>query len=179
MNRKEQIGIMGSMADTELSQTAKDTAAEIGELLAREGVILVYGYEGDFDSLSEIAARSAEKNGGQTMAFMWGSEKKLHEDLSSIIVSTGMMRGGGREYSLTLSCDGIITIGGGTGTLTEVAMAYQAKIPVVAMKNTGGWSEKLAGQYMDSRKRFAILSADTPLEAVQKILGAVRDSRND
>jgi uncharacterized protein (TIGR00725 family) len=90
---------------------------------------------------------------------------KVYEQ-PDITIATGLERGGGREFGLILSCDAIITIGGGSGTLTEMAIAYQANIPIIAMKTTGGWSDKLAGEYIDDRKRSLVLAAETPADAV-------------
>ena len=119
---------------------------------------------------SEISDRSAEKHGGQTIAFLWGNNKKVADDLSSITILTGQIRGGGREFSLVLSCDALICIGGGSGTLTEMAMAYQANIPIVVLQNTGGWSQKLANQFLDGRKRFRVIEAKNVREAVDKAI---------
>ena len=87
--------------------------------------------------------------------------------MTDFIVASGLVRGGGRETTLVLSCDAIITISGGSGTLTELAIAYQADIPMVAMKGTGGWSEKLADTFIDGRKRRKTFGANTPEEAVK------------
>lgn len=73
-----------------------------------------------------------------------------------MIIATGLERGGGREFSLVLSCDAIIAISGGSGTLNEIVVAYQANIPVIAVAGTGGWADKLAGEYIDGRKRLKI-----------------------
>ncbi|HEY5383461.1 MAG TPA: hypothetical protein VIJ88_02825 [Candidatus Paceibacterota bacterium] len=44
---------------------------------------------------------------------------------------------------------------------------YESNTPIVALVGTGGWSDKLAGEYMDVRKRVKILAAKTPEEAVR------------
>lgn len=62
---------------------------------------------------------------------------------------------------------------GGSGTLTEAAMAYQLNIPVIALVNTGGWADELAGIYIDNRKRPQVIPAETPQEAVDKGIGAI------
>ncbi len=164
--KKIQIGVMGSMADTKLKQTSISLAKELGSEIAKKGALLVFGYEGDFNSLPEIAALAAEKEGGQTLAFLWGDNKKIAKDLSSIRIRTGQIRGGGRELPLVLSCDVLICIGGGSGTLTEIAIAYQANIPIVVLANSGGWSQKLAGKFLDARKRVKITAARSAKEAV-------------
>ena len=116
--RKLQIGVMGSMADSALAENAKNMAKELGVEIAKRDATLVFGFEGDFDSLSTMAAKEAEENGGNTVAFVWGSSKMELGKLNSLQVVTGQARGGGREFSLILSCDAIVCIGGGSGTLT-------------------------------------------------------------
>ena len=168
--RKIQIGVMGSMADTELKSSVIAAAKQIGKEIAKKKAILVFGYEGDFNSLPEIAARAAEAQGGQTLAFLWGNNKEIAKDLNSIVIRTGQIRGGGREFPLILSCDVLICLGGGSGTLTEITMAYQANIPIVVLENSGGWSQKLANTFLDARQRFRIIGAKNAKEAVSRAL---------
>ena len=86
-----------------------------------------------------------------------------------------MERGGGREFILVNSCDAIICVSGGSGTLTEIAIAYQSNIPIIVIENTKGWSEKLSGQFLDNRKRVKCVSAKTPKEAVKKALLLIKE----
>ncbi len=165
--KKLQIGIIGSMADVELSNANKNIAQSLGEEIAKSGAVLLFGYEGDYSSLSYIAAQSAQINGGESIAFIWGEKKQNIQNLDSVQIVTGQMRGGGREYSFILSCDAIIAIGGGSGTLMEISMAYQNNIPIITVKGTGGWSEKLANQYIDERKRIRVVEAGNAIEAVK------------
>jgi uncharacterized protein (TIGR00725 family) len=80
---------------------------------------------------------------------------------------TGQIRGGGRELALVLSCDAVISIAGGAGTLTEISFAYQSDIPVVALAKSGGWSTRLVDTSLDHRKRSIIISALTAKQAVK------------
>ena len=107
----------------------------------------------DVDSLSTAACRGAKKHGGLTVGITYGKGKDIMEKEADIIIPCGLERGGGRELVLVLSCDAIITISGGSGTLTETAIAYQADIPMIALKGFGGWSDKLADTYLDGRER--------------------------
>ncbi len=166
--RKLQIGVMGSAADTKYSKAVERTAERIGELLAEAGAVTVFGAEKDSDSLSTAACRGAKRKGGLAVGVTYGKHKDVWErNMADFIVASGLERGGGRETTLVLSCDAIIAISGGSGTLTELAIAYQADIPMVAMKGTDGWSEKLADTYIDTRRRRKIIGADTPDEAVK------------
>lgn len=174
--RKLQIGVIGSMADVKIKNALKETAKELGREIANHGANLVFGFEGDFESLSSIAAKAAEEVGGQTLAFVVGSNKTKLNEFNSIQLITGQQRGGGREFSLVLSCDALIAISGGSGTLMEISMAYQAGIPVVAIENTGGWSNKLANSFLDNRRRLKIMKARIPKEAVKKAIAAAVQS---
>lgn len=174
--RKIQIGVMGSASDLKYSKKIEKIAEEIGGIVAKKGAILVFGAEKDSDSLSTAACRGAKKNGGLTVGITYGKHKNIWEkDMADFIVATGLERGGGRELSLVLSCDVVIAISGGSGTLTELAVAYQADIPMVAINNCGGWAEKLADQYIDSRNRRIVFGAKTPEEAVKIAIKEAKD----
>lgn len=169
--RKLQIGIMGSAADLNYSEEVQKIAEDIGKVIAEKNQILVYGAEKDYDSLSTVAARSAKKAGGLTIGITYGKGKEIFDkDSTDVIIPTGIERGGGREFVLINSCDAIIAIGGGSGTLTEVAIAYQANIPIVVIEGTGGWSDKLKNEFIDDRKRIKAIPAKTPEEAVEKVI---------
>ncbi len=168
MARKIQIGVMGSAADLQYAPEIEKIAFEIGAEIARRGGITVYGAEKDYDSLSTAAARGAKSAGGLTVGVTYGKGKNIwdKDGFTDVIIATGIERGGGREFVLINSCDAIIIISGGSGTLTEAAIAYQMNIPIIAMTGTGGWAEKLADTYIDSRKRLKVESAQTHKEAV-------------
>lgn len=171
--KKIQIGVMGSMADVPLKNNEKEIAVELGNEIAKINATLVYGFEGDFDSFSAMAANSAMGAGGEVVAFTWGKPDAKNTEAGSVVINTGQIRGGGREFSLVLSCDGIITIGGGSGTLMEMAMAYQFGIPTVAISGTGGWSDKLAKQFIDERNRQLVLMAENVSDAVKKLINEI------
>lgn len=68
-----------------------------------------------------------------------------------------------------------IAVSGGSGTLNELVVAYQLGIPTVALRGTGGWSERLADTYFDARQRQKVEGADTPKQAVEKAFDLGRD----
>jgi len=176
--RKIQIGVMGSAADTEYTKEIEKNAFEVGAAIAKKGHATVFGAEKDYDSLSTAAARGAKSQGGTTVGVTYGKGKDVYEtDNTDIVIVTGMERGGGREFVLVNSCDAIIAISGGSGTLTEMAIAYQANIPIVVLDGTGGWADKVAGKYIDSRKRIKALAAKDAKDAVDKALAEIKKSR--
>lgn len=169
--KKLQIGIMGSAADLNYSEDALNFARRLGNLIAKSGNILVYGAEKEYTSLSTEAAKVASKNGGITIGVAPGKNKKIYGKFRpTVLINSGLEIGGGREFTLVLSCDVIIAISGGSGTLTEMAIAYQAGIPIIVVDKFGGWANKLADDYIDDRKRLKCISVRTPEEALDKAL---------
>jgi len=168
IERKIQIGVMGSAADLNYSKKIEELAFAVGKEIAKSNNITVYGAEKDYDSLSTAASRGAKSLKGLTVGVTYGKGKDIwdKEGNTDVIIATGIERGGGREFVLVNSCDAIIIISGGSGTLTEAAIAYQMNIPMVALSGTGGWADKLLDTYIDERKRVKVMSASTPSEAV-------------
>lgn len=165
--KRLQIGIMGSAQDLNYSKEAELFARELGKLIAESGNILVYGAEKDYSSLSTNAAISASENGGITYGVTGGKSKEIYGDFRpTILAPCGLEIGGGREFSLVLACDVIIAISGGSGTLTEIAIAYQANIPIVVVDNFGGWARKLSNKFIDDRRRLKCFNASNPEEAL-------------
>lgn len=167
---------MGSAADLKYTKKIEQLAEETGKFIAESGSILVFGAEKDSDSLSTAASRGAKKAGGLTVGVTYGKTKDIwdKEGNTDVLVCSGLERGGGREFVLVNSCDGIIAISGGSGTLNEMAVAYQLNIPIVVIAGTGGWADEMAGRYFDDRKKFKVMSASDPKDAVEKILAWVK-----
>ena len=163
--KKLQIGIIGSCSDLKYSPKAEEFAASLGKLIAKSGNTLIYGAEKDINSLPTIAAKACKDSGGNTVGVTYEKGMELFtNEASSVVIASGLVRGGGRETTLMLSCDVAIAVSGGSGTLNEICVAYQANIPVVAVVGFGGWSEKLANEYLDDRKRYKFKSASSPEE---------------
>jgi uncharacterized protein (TIGR00725 family) len=175
--RKLQIGVMGSAADTKYSKIVEEIAQSVGEAIAKSGNITVYGAEKDTDSLSTAAARGAKKANGITVGITYGKGKDIwdKEGNTDIIICSGMERGGGREFVLVNSCDGLIAVSGGSGTMNEMLVAYQLNIPIVVMEDTGGWADKMANQYFDSRERMKAIGTKDPQDAVDIIIKLIRE----
>ena len=107
-SRKMQIGVMGSVIDLNYSKKIEEMAEETGYWIAKNGAVLFFGAEKDFDSLSTAACRGAKKAGGFTIGVTYGKGKAIYEKENvDVVIATGLERGGGRELSLVFSCDGM------------------------------------------------------------------------
>ena len=96
----------------------------------------------------------------------------------TILIPCGLEMGGGREFSLVLSCDVIIAIGGGSGTLTEMAIAYQAGIPIICINKFSGWAKEMSNKYFDERKRLKCIEATDAKEAVMLAIKSCEENEN-
>jgi uncharacterized protein (TIGR00725 family) len=168
-----QIGIMGSAADLNYSNETEQFAKELGRLIAKSNNILVYGAEKEYTSLSTEAAKEASKNKGITVGITGGKGKNIYGEFRpTVLIPCGLEIGGGREFTLIQTCDVIIAISGGSGTLTEMAIAYQAAIPIITINKFDGWAKKLSNKYIDDRNRLKCISASNPEDAVKKAINA-------
>lgn len=164
--RTLQIGVIGSCSDLQYSAKAEAFSQELGQLIAASGNTLVFGAEKDTQSLPTVAALAAREAGGTTVGITY--EKGLDifvPEAASIVIASGLVRGGGRETVLMLSCDVVIALAGGSGTLNEMCVAYQAEIPVITVPLFDGWSKRLASRYLDARHRYKFAAAASPNEA--------------
>lgn len=166
--KKLQIGIIGS-AGPEEYPTKKpnggvyDIAYELGKLVAQNNSILITGGK---SGIMEAAARGAKEKGGTTVGVVKGKERFTSNNYTDVEVVSGM-DGCGEETMLVLMCDGLIGIGGGAGTLQELAIAYRNKKPVVLINTSRGWSRNLADKFLDERKIIKFVSATSTQKAVK------------
>jgi len=155
---KKQIAIVGSLLDqTQMIENKENVelAKKVGEVIAETKNTLLFGFEGDFTSYSEIAAKASLEKQGNVIAFAW-SDCNLKSPQDFFFVNTGLQRAGGREFILISSADLVVSIGGGSGTLGEIVIAYQKRIPIYSFTKTGGISNEYSNRFIDSRKHDII-----------------------
>ena len=106
-------------------------AEEVGAGLAEAGAVVVTGGLG---GVMEAACRGAKSRRGRTLGVLPGDDRSAANGWVDIAVPTGM--GEMRNALLVRSADALIAIGGGPGTLSEIALALKAGKPVFGL---GGW----------------------------------------
>jgi uncharacterized protein (TIGR00725 family) len=72
----------------------------------------------------------------------------------------------GRNILVVRSAQAVIAVAGESGTLSEMALAWQLGKRLVGLTGAGGWAEELAGRVLDRRRRDPVLLATTAAEAV-------------
>ncbi|MFQ5573949.1 MAG: TIGR00725 family protein [Nitrosopumilaceae archaeon] len=164
MPKRHQILIIGHDKHGHTPEHEK-IAYETGAEVAKSGSVLITG---GLEGVMNAAGHGAKDAGGITVGIIPQEDPSLANEYCDIVIPTGM--GLTRDFLNALSADGIIIIGGGSGTLAEVCAGYMHKKPMVAIKNTGGIADQYADKYIDSRKNVKIIGVDTPQEAVKVIL---------
>lgn len=170
MTKKIQILVVGHN-ENGCTPEAAALAYETGMEVAKSGAVLITGGLG---GVMKAACHGAKNAGGLTVGIIPQNEPSFANEYCDIVIPSGM--GLARDFLNALSADGVIVIGGGSGTLSETCAAYMHKKPIVAIKNSGGTAEKYADQYLDQRKNVLIIGVLSPKEAVKTILEKINST---
>jgi uncharacterized protein (TIGR00725 family) len=170
MARRAQVSVVGFNADS-CTDVAREAAYQVGRAIAREGGVVVCGGLG---GVMEAACRGARDAGGSSVGIVPSADPSQANRYCDIVVATGL--GKSRDFLVAYSGDAMVVVGGGAGTLIEVAAAYQAGKPVVAVRGTGGVADAWAGKHVDERRTSKILKGLSPEDAVKKALAEVSRS---
>ena len=159
----------GTATDDELT-----LAAAVGRALAARGCTLVCGGLG---GAMAAASRGAKEAGGATIGIIPGYEDRAANPWIDHVICTGL--GQARNTLVVATGHAVIAVGGGWGTLSEIALALRLGRPVVLL---GGWAGLLASA--EGRARIAglgghVLVADTPEAAVEAAIGAAVKSSEE
>ena len=164
MVRRAQISVVGFDADS-CTEVARKAAYRVGMAIAKEGGTVVCGGLG---GVMEAASKGARDAGGHSVGIIPSRTPTRRTRYCEFVVATGL--GKSRNFVVAYSGDAMVVVGGGAGTLTEVATAYQVGKPIVAVKGTGGVADAWAGKYVDDRRREMILRGSSPEDAVKKAM---------
>jgi uncharacterized protein (TIGR00725 family) len=122
------VAVVGPGAAGEVELAA---AEEAGRLIAARGALLVCGGLG---GVMEAACRGAREAGGRTLGILPGGDRTEANEFVDVAVPTGL--GEGRNALVVRAADALVAIGGGYGTLSEIALALRAGKPVIGV---GSW----------------------------------------
>lgn len=117
-------------------------AERLGRLLAEAGAVVVCG--GGF-GVMEAVCRGARSADGTTVGLLPGSDRREGNPHLSVVLPTGL--GQGRNLLLVRASDAMVAVGGGFGTLSELALALRTGVPVIGLAT---WSLSLEGRPVDA-----------------------------
>jgi len=133
-----------------------ELAFEVGRGIAQRGAVLICG---GMTGVMEHAARGAQAAGGLTIGLLPTEDPGDANPYVDVAIATGL--GHARNAILALTADGVIAIGGGLGTLSEIALALRNKKPAVGIRT---WQFDRARRTEPALPEVA--SADEALESL-------------
>jgi len=157
--------IIAVIGDSACSPEEAKLAEEVGELLAQQGTCIVCGGLG---GVMEAVCRGAKSKGGLTVGILPGQDSSAANPWVDIPVVTSL--GEARNIAVVKSAQAVIAIGGGYGTLSEIAFALKSSIPIIGL-NT--WSLLRNGQ-----EDVSIVRVQSATEAVNKAISLAKRRKN-
>jgi uncharacterized protein (TIGR00725 family) len=134
-----------------------DIAEELGEKLTTAGYRIMTGGLGDLPkAIAKGARKSPNYTNGTLIAILPGFDPSIAQDYADIVIATGMDQ---TRNLIVANSDAIIAIGGGAGTLSEIASAWSLKRLIIAFDQPG-WSSTLADKRIDERNRYPEIPED-------------------
>jgi hypothetical protein len=174
-SRRPVVAVIGNSRAT---ADALRVAEELGRLVVERGWRLVTGgLGGVMEAASRGAHRAPAYREGDVIGILPGSDPALGNRWVDIVIPTGL--GHARNVLVVATADAVVAIGGGAGTLSEMALAWQLGRPLIGLL-VAGHSLRFAGQPLDDTRSDAVWPAEDAAGAVarlEELLGRRSDPR--
>ena len=147
---KTLVAIIG---DSNISQESikYKLSYRLGRLLVDNNYVIITGGRGGVMKAARKGGRSSHNYKiGSIIDILPYFDPNKGDSSSDLIISTGLDV---FRNAIVANSYAVIAIGGGAGTLSEIAYAWQLKRMIIAYK-VEGWSGKLANTKIDERKRI-------------------------
>jgi uncharacterized protein (TIGR00725 family) len=133
------VGVAGtSQPEPELMEPAE----VLGRRLAEAGAVVLCG--GGTGVMAAVC-RGVAAAGGTSVGLLPGDRRSDGNPSLGVALTTGL--GEGRNVLLVRASDALVAVGGGYGTLSEIALALRTGVPVVGLRT---WTLGLAGRPVDA-----------------------------
>jgi uncharacterized protein (TIGR00725 family) len=109
----------------------RELAEQVGRRLAEEGAVVVCGGLG---GVMEAACKGAREAGGTTVGILPGLDRREANPHVEVAIPTGL--GEARNALVVRAADALVAVGGGYGTLSEIALALKTGRAVIGL---GTW----------------------------------------
>ncbi|MCL4447064.1 MAG: acyl-CoA synthetase [Candidatus Thermoplasmatota archaeon] len=132
-------------------------AVSLGRRLIDDGYRILSGGIGSLPRALSVGGRkSSNYTDGDIIAILPGFDPKVAEGVADIVIASGL-----DEFRNLIVANGnaVVAMGGGAGTLSELAFAWSLKRLVICYR-VKGWSSDLAGKRLDARIRYANIPDD-------------------
>ncbi len=141
---------------------------KLGKLLIDLDYIIINGgMYGIMEAVFKGARLSSNYRFGKTIGIIPSFKAGDANKYCDIVIPTGL--GYARNQIVVNSSEIVIAIGGGAGTLSEIALAWQLNKKIITFDNFEGWAKKLSGSKLDNRKNDIIVPVSN-LKELKNIL---------
>jgi uncharacterized protein (TIGR00725 family) len=120
--------LVAVVGGSECTPQEAEWANAVGRLIAERRAVLLCGGLG---GVMEAAASGAKAAGGLTVGILPGADPADANASIDVALATGM--GEMRNALIVRAAQAVIAIGGGWGTLSEIALARRTNTPVVGL----------------------------------------------
>jgi len=160
----KKIGIIGPN-NKMCSKELYDFGLQLGQQIATKDRTFVCGGLGGFmEAVCKGVKQSPVTFNGQTLGILPEETTDNANPFIDTAVATG--QGIARNIIIVRTSDIIIAAGGGAGTLSEIAFAWQLEKKVLCVTLFDGWAKKLAGTNLDDRQSGLLV----PVKSIDEII---------
>ncbi|MAE91803.1 MAG: hypothetical protein CMI67_19865 [Pelagibaca sp.] len=143
------IAVIGS-ASNSLCDGQQRLATAVGQQVIDSGCRLITGGMGGVMMAASLGARqSARYQAGDVIGLLPSYSKAEANPYLDIALPSGL--GVARNAVLMSACDAVIALDGGSGTLSEIALAWQMQKPIACIGDQG-WHQRLDSLTLDQRR---------------------------
>jgi len=125
-SRRRLVAVCG---ESDPQTSLANLAFELGRGIAERDAVLICG---GLTGVMEHAARGARSAGGLTIGLLPGEDPTEANEYIDVAIASGL--GHARNAILARTADGIVALGGGLGTLSEIALALRNGRPTVGIQ---------------------------------------------
>ena len=167
--RRKIIAILGD-AFIEDKSTKENLAFEAGKALIDNGYrVQCGGLNGIMKAALKGARASSKYKEGDTIAIIPSFDLNDANEYADIVIPTGLDV---YRNVIVANASAVIAIGGGSGTLCEMSLAWSLGRLIIGYSNVVGWSQKLANIALDERIRYDNIQNDVvyPVENAKEMI---------
>jgi uncharacterized protein (TIGR00725 family) len=165
--------VVGSARD---GSAGEAEAALLGRALVDAGFRLVCGGLGGIMRAASRGARSSKRyQPGDVIGVLPSYRAADANEFVDIPICTGLQHG--RNLVVVATGDVVFAVGGRSGTLCEIALAWTLGKPVVCVGNVEGWATELSGRCIDDRREDQVHGPFEPEEAVTVAMELIQTHR--
>jgi hypothetical protein len=167
----KKIGIIGPN-NKMCSKELYDFGVQLGRQIATKDRTFVCGGLGGFmEAVCKGVKQSHDTFSGQTVGILPDDTSDNANPFIDTAVPTG--QGIARNIIIVRTSDIIFAAGGGAGTLSEIAFAWQLDKKVLCLTLFDGWAKELAGRNLDERKTDLLIPVSS-IEEINQLLNQLQ-----